>query len=65
MSNPDSSDVPRTAYRRAGDAARLDRIFGEVLPRTTADERGDDRPSGGDSDNWLRSQVPPHHGHSG
>lgn len=43
------------------DRARLARIFGDVLPETTRDERGpgDDR-SG--SDEWLRRQVPPHHG---
>jgi hypothetical protein len=42
---------------------RLARIFGDVLPETTRDER--EEPSGdGDrgSDAWLRSQVPPHHG---
>ena len=41
--------------------ARLARIFGDVLPETTRDERGpgEERP---DSDEWLRGQVPPHHG---
>ncbi len=45
---------------------RLAEIFGEVLPEQT----GDDRPepearSGGGEDageEWLRQQVPPHHG---
>ncbi|MFD3748617.1 hypothetical protein [Nocardia sp. NPDC058633] len=47
--------------RRAAEAARLARIFGDVLPETTGDERGEgSRGSGGDE--WLRSQVPPHHG---
>jgi len=43
---------------------RLARIFGDVLPQTTADERDGDRPeeSGPASDAWLKSQVPPHHG---
>ncbi len=39
-------------------------VFGDVLPDTTADERGDGE-SGGSADaseEWLRRQVPPHHG---
>ncbi|MEP9384754.1 hypothetical protein [Nocardioides sp. KR10-350] len=44
---------------------RLARIFGDVLPETTDDERdpgsaAEDRESS--SDAWLKSQVPPHHG---
>jgi hypothetical protein len=39
-------------------------VFGDVLPDGTSDERGDwgdrDRESG--SDDWLRGEVPPHHG---
>ncbi|TLF74768.1 hypothetical protein [Nocardia cyriacigeorgica] len=57
----DRSDVPRPV-RRPGDAARLARIFGEVLPETTGDERGDERDTPSSTDDWLRSQVPPHHG---
>lgn len=50
------------------DRARIDRIFGTVLPETTDDERD---PSGAPqsgaareaaSDEWLRRNVPPHHG---
>lgn len=41
-----------------------DKVFGDVLPETTADERdqasGDPERSG--NDEWLRSNVPPHHG---
>ncbi|MBW0275256.1 hypothetical protein ATM97_28690 [Nocardia sp. MH4] len=44
--------------RKAAEAARLARIFGDVLPETTGDERG----GRSDNDEWLRSQVPPHHG---
>lgn len=43
---------------------RLARIFGDVLPETTSDDR--DETSGRDgergNDAWLRAQVPPHHG---
>ncbi len=38
-------------------------VFGEVLPEGTRDERGEgwgDTDRG--SDEWLRGQVPPHHG---
>ncbi|GGR69095.1 hypothetical protein J2S40_004649 [Nocardioides luteus] len=42
---------------------RLARIFGDVLPETTQDEREPDSESGESaSDRWLKSQVPPHHG---
>ncbi len=45
---------------------RLAAIFGDVLPETTRDERGvgSGAPSSGEArgDDWLREQVPPHHG---
>lgn len=43
------------------DRARLERIFGDVFPDTTADEReyGDSTIA---SEEWLRNQRPPHHG---
>ncbi len=49
--------------KRPIDRARLARIFGDVLPETTRDERGPggEERSGG-SEEWLRRQVPPHHG---
>jgi hypothetical protein len=40
---------------------RLAKVFGDVLPETTTDDRDDDEPGKG-SDDWLKSQVPPHHG---
>lgn len=39
------------------------RVFGDVLPDRTSDERddgGDGGPHG--AEEWLRRQVPPHHG---
>ena len=44
---------------------RLAKVFGDVLPDTTEDERDPaDRADGtaerGDA--WLKEQVPPHHG---
>nr|WP_309234747.1 hypothetical protein [Nocardia sp. XZ_19_385] len=62
ISGTGSSDDPRPADRRARDAARLAEIFGDALPDTTRDERGDDSEAPSSSDDWLRSQVPPHHG---
>ena len=42
---------------------RLAAVFGDVLPETTTDER---EPAEGAaevaSEEWLRAQVPPHHG---
>ncbi|MQY29767.1 hypothetical protein NRB56_53600 [Nocardia sp. RB56] len=65
----DSSREEPTARRESGsgtkggrDSARLARIFGETLPQTTSDERGHDGEPPASSDDWLRSQVPPHHG---
>jgi hypothetical protein len=46
---------------------RRARVFGEVLPEATRDDRADawgEREPGSESgDEWLRRQVPPHHGH--
>ena len=61
---PDSSP----AGRRAGETPderrrRLAAVFGDVLPDTTTDERDAEEPEAGRSDeDWLKSQVPPHHG---
>lgn len=48
---------------RAERRRRLAEVFGDVLPAQTSDDR--DPPSGeGESghEEWLRRQVPPHHG---
>ncbi|MFA6300605.1 MAG: hypothetical protein WCS84_08540 [Nocardioides sp.] len=42
---------------------RLAAVFGDVLPDTTSDEREPGTSSEGDaSEEWLKAQVPPHHG---
>lgn len=45
---------------------RMAEIFGDPLPDRTRDEtseEGTEEPRGGaGDDDWLRSQVPPHHG---
>ncbi|WP_280508395.1 hypothetical protein [Nocardia flavorosea] len=65
MSEGETPEVPRRARRRAGDLARADRVFGQVLPSTTRDEWDDGSSMDRDGDDWLRSQVPPHHGDAG
>jgi len=44
--------------------ARLARIFGDVLPESTGDDRDeqDAQADPASQDAWLKSQVPPHHG---
>jgi hypothetical protein len=40
-------------------------VFGDVLPESTRDDRdadGSREPSRDAADEWLRSNVPPHHG---
>jgi len=37
-------------------------VFGDVLPDATGDERGEGDAPGPGSEEWLRRQVPPHHG---
>ena len=52
----------RLTAESAAERARLDRIFGDVLPETTSDERARGKTGREDSDAWLRQNVPPHHG---
>lgn len=41
---------------------RLDEVFGDVLPSTTSDERGDDVPPAADpGEESLLAERPPHH----
>ena len=56
-----SQDQPETEWQRR---RRLARVFGDVVPDTTSDERDPDAARERDTvgEEWLRSQVPPHHG---
>ncbi|MCO5325342.1 MAG: hypothetical protein M9946_12275 [Nocardioidaceae bacterium] len=54
---PDSDEVKRKAQARR----RLDEVFGDVLPEQSSDDVDDPRERR-TSDDWLRAQVPPHHG---
>ncbi|EOM77630.1 hypothetical protein [Rhodococcus rhodnii] len=62
--SPAEHDTHEPATSRARiDRARLARVFGDVLPSTTRDERSTGGARGADAeDEWLRSQKPPHHG---
>lgn len=56
-------DQEREVARRR----RIAEAFGDALPERTRDESaegwGDSQAKGGaGDDDWLRSQVPPHHG---
>lgn len=55
---------PRTTA--AERARRRARVFGDILPETTRDERSGGEADGagveGADDEWLRSNVPPHYG---
>ena len=66
---PETPDQPEDAVEPTVEPAesewerkrRLAQVFGDVLPETTSDERDSGaEPSAGDD--WLRAQVPPHHG---
>jgi hypothetical protein len=41
---------------------RLAEVFGDVLPDQTSDDAGEPDSNPDDTDEWLRRQVPPHHG---
>ena len=49
--------------RHPANGHSVNEIFGDSLPETTKDEWDDTRPEGeGDRDDWMRENVPPHHG---
>ena len=41
---------------------RLAEVFGDVLPEQTSDDAAEPQQPDGGSEEWLRRQVPPHHG---
>ena len=65
---PDAPE-PQDGSPGASEAERRRRrasVFGDVLPESTRDDRGDEgetgRSEGDAAEEWLRRQVPPHHG---
>lgn len=64
MSEETAADTAAGRRDRAARKRRLAEVFGDVLPEQTSDDRD---PGGAASDqratdDWLRAQVPPHHG---
>jgi hypothetical protein len=60
-----SDEYGPTEAERRQRRQRREAVFGDVLPDGTRDERGDgwsEREPREGSDEWLRRQVPPHHG---
>lgn len=56
-----------TPAERAARRRRLAEVFGDVLPEQTSDDVDDRAETGGRGaeaakDEWLKRQVPPHHG---
>ncbi len=55
---PEGSAAEQSRKKR-----RLAEVFGDPMPDTTEDERDPDGSrEGRDLEQWLREQVPPHHG---
>jgi hypothetical protein len=61
VSGPEDSEHEHEADAERRRQRLRERVFGDVLPDTTGDERGPGSEGGG-NDEWLRSNVPPHHG---
>jgi len=59
--SPDETRV-RTAEEREARRRRLDEVFGDVLPEQTSDDAAEPQPRTDGAEEWLRRQVPPHHG---
>jgi hypothetical protein len=41
---------------------RLAEVFGDVLPEQTSDDAAEPESRPDENDEWLKRQVPPHHG---
>ena len=41
---------------------RLAEVFGDVLPEQTSDDAAEPETGPDGNDEWLKRQVPPHHG---
>ena len=58
MPSDQLSPAEREARRR-----RLEKVFGDVLPDQTRDDADESSADSGDAgEDWLKRQVPPHHG---
>jgi hypothetical protein len=55
----EQSPTPEEAAKRR---RRLAEIFGDVLPEQTSDDAAEPETRSYGNDEWLKRQVPPHHG---
>lgn len=55
---PEAPEAPEPEWKKR---RRLDAVFGDTRLDSTSDDR-DSSESSGTSEEWLRRQVPPHHG---
>ncbi len=51
-----------TPEEREARRRRLAEVFGDVLPEQTSDDAAEPQTQPETSEEWLRQQVPPHHG---
>ena len=51
-----------TPQEREARRRRLAEVFGDVLPDQTSDDAEPESTTPDRSEEWLRRQVPPHHG---
>jgi hypothetical protein len=56
------NEKPVTPEERERRRRRLADVFGDVLPEQTKDDVAEPETEPEGSDEWLRRQVPPHHG---
>jgi hypothetical protein len=66
VSEPEADPEADPEVERLEAERRRARVFGDVLPESTGDDRGngwgEPEQPGDRSEEWLRRQVPPHHG---
>lgn len=51
-----------TPREKAARRRRLAEVFGDVLPEQTSDDRSTGVNEEAAAEDWLKRQVPPHHG---
>jgi hypothetical protein len=56
------NEKPPTREERERRRRRLAEVFGDVLPEQTKDDAAETETDPDATDEWLRRQVPPHHG---
>ncbi len=62
MSEPTGAqEAAQEGAQEAARRRRLAEVFGDVLPEQTSDD-ADPREGTDAAEEWLRRQVPPHHG---